>query len=72
MSNEKGETTIALSPSEIKSAWLWHPRNVKGVIHKRAIDFAKLKQAKGVVKLAITVSPEKATGSFEDVFKTTN
>lgn len=72
MSNEKGETTIDLAPSEIKSAWLWHPRNAKGVSHKQAIDLAKLEQAKGVVKLAITVSPEKATGSFEDVFKTTN
>lgn len=72
ISGTKGEAIIDLAPSEIKKAWLWHPRNAKGVNHKQVIDLTKLKQTKGAIKLALTVSPAKATGSFQDVFKTAN
>ncbi len=72
MSNAKGETTIDIAPSNIKNAWLWHPRNNNGVNHKQVINLAELKQAKATVTLTLSVAPVKATGSFQDVFKTAN
>ncbi|MDE3271519.1 methylamine utilization protein [Pseudoalteromonas sp. G4] len=67
-SDSSGIINLEAPINSIANAWLWHPRNSKGVNQKEIIDVNTLTQNDSPV-IKLTIMPPETRESFEDVFK---
>lgn len=68
ISDSNGKLKLDQDLSQLKTAWLWHPRQSKGIDKKLPVSLSSLLNNKKNVQLIIELKEPELRDSFEDVF----